>query len=121
MSDLYVTGLEANAANYAPLTPLTFLDWSADVYPDRPAVVHGGRRFTWAQTRERCRRLASALSARGVGLGDTVSVVAANTPEMVEAHFGIPMTGGPESTDSANKLFPILLKPVGARNLANAT
>ena len=93
MSDLYVTGLEANAANYAPLTPLTFLDWSADVYPDRPAVVHGGRRFTWAQTRERCRRLASALSARGVGRGDTVSVVAANTPEMVEAHFGIPMTG----------------------------
>ena len=93
MSDIYVTGLEANAANYAPLTPLTFLDWSADVYPDRPAVVHGGRRFTWAQTRERCRRLASALSARGVGRGDTVSVVAANTPEMVEAHFGIPMTG----------------------------
>jgi len=93
VSDLYVTGLEANAANYAPLTPLTFLDWSADVYPDRPAVVHGGRRFTWAQTRERCRRLASALSARGVGRGDTVSVVAANTPEMVEAHFGIPMTG----------------------------
>jgi fatty-acyl-CoA synthase len=93
VSDLYVTGLEANAANYAPLTPLTFLDWSADVYPDRPAVVHGGRRFTWAQTRERCRRLASALSARGVGRGDTVSVIAANTPEMVEAHFGIPMTG----------------------------
>jgi fatty-acyl-CoA synthase len=93
VSDLYVTGLEANAANYAPLTPLTFLDWSADVYPDRPAVIHGGRRFTWAQTRERCRRLASALSARGVGRGDTVSVIAANTPEMVEAHFGIPMTG----------------------------
>ena len=93
MSDLYVTGLEANAANYAPLTPLTFLDWSADVYPDRPAVIHGSRRFTWAQTRERCRRLASALSARGVGRGDTVSVIAANTPEMAEAHFGIPMTG----------------------------
>jgi fatty-acyl-CoA synthase len=93
VSDLYVTGLEANAANYAPLTPLTFLDWSADVYPDRPAVVHGSRRFTWAQTRERCRQLASALSARGVGRGDTVSVIAANTPEMVEAHFGIPMTG----------------------------
>ena len=93
MSDLYVTGLDANAANYAPLTPLVFLDWSADVYPERLAVVHGGRRFTWAQTRERCRRLASALTARGIGRGDTVSVVAANTPEMVEAHFGIPMTG----------------------------
>ena len=93
MSDLYVTGLEANAANYAPLTPLTFLDWSADIYPDRLAVVHGARRFTWAQTRERCRRLASALAARGIGRGDTVSVVAANTPEMVEVHFGVPMTG----------------------------
>src|ERR1019366_4421248 len=57
------------------------------------AVVHGARRFTWAQTRERCRRLASALTARDVGRGDTVSVIAANTPEMVEAHFGIPMTG----------------------------
>jgi fatty-acyl-CoA synthase len=72
---------------------LVFLDWSADVYPERAAVVHGGRRFTWAQTRERCRRLASALTARGIGRGDTVSVIAANTPEMVEAHFGIPMTG----------------------------
>ena len=90
---MYQVGLEANAANYAPLTPLVFLDWSADVYPDRLAVVHGGRRFTWAQTRERCQRLASALAARGVGRGDTVSVVAANTPEMVEAHFGVPMTG----------------------------
>ena len=93
MSDAYVAGLEANEANYAPLTPLVFLDWSADVYPDKPAVVHGARRFTWAQTRERCRRLASALTALGVGLGDTVSVVAANTPEMVEVHFGVPMTG----------------------------
>jgi 3-(methylthio)propionyl---CoA ligase len=93
VSDLYVRGLDANAANYAPLTPLVFLDWSADVYPERLAVVHGGRRFTWAQTRERCRRLASALAARGIGRGDTVSVIAANTPEMVEAHFGIPMTG----------------------------
>jgi fatty-acyl-CoA synthase len=93
VSDIYLTGLEANAANYAPLTPLVFLDWSADVYPEWPAVVHGARRFTWAQTRERCQRLASALTARGVGRGDTVSVLAANTPEMVEAHFGVPMTG----------------------------
>ena len=93
MNDLYQTGLEANAANYAPLTPLVFLDWCADVYPDRLAIVHGERRFSWAQTRERCRRLASALAARGVGRGDTVSVVAANTPEMIEAHFGVPMTG----------------------------
>jgi len=93
VNDLYQTGLEANAANYAPLTPLVFLDWCADVYPDRLAIVHGERRFSWAQTRERCRRLASALGARGVGRGGTVSVVAANTPEMIEAHFGVPMTG----------------------------
>ncbi|HXW43275.1 MAG TPA: AMP-binding protein, partial [Streptosporangiaceae bacterium] len=93
MSDIYLAGLEANAANYAPLTPLAFLDWSADVYPDRLAVVHGARRFSWSQTRERCQRLASALAARGIGRGDTVSVVGSNTPEMYEAHFGVPMTG----------------------------
>ena len=101
MSDLYEIGLEAHAANYAPLTPLVFLDWSADVYPDRLAVVHGERRFSWAQTRERCGRLASALTARGVGRGDTVSVVAANTPEMIEAHFGVPMTGAVLNTINA--------------------
>jgi fatty-acyl-CoA synthase len=89
----YETGLERNRANYAALTPLTFLDWSAQVYPEHPAVVHGSRRQTWSETGRRCRRLASALVARGVGAGDTVSVVAANTPEMVEAHFGVPMTG----------------------------
>ena len=93
MNDLYQTGLEANAANFAPLTPLVFLDWCADVYPDQLAIVHGERRFNWAQARERSRRLASALAAGGVGRGDTVSVVAANTPEMIEAHFGVPMTG----------------------------
>jgi fatty-acyl-CoA synthase len=90
----YETGLEQNPANHAPLTPLAFLDWSADVYPDHPSVVHGARRYTWSQTRERCRRLASALAARGVQPGDTVAVMAANTPELYEAHFGVPMTGG---------------------------
>jgi fatty-acyl-CoA synthase len=86
-------GLERNAANHAPLTPLLFLDWSADVYPDRLAVVHGARRYTWSQTRERCRRLASGLVARGVGRGDAVAVLLPNIPEMLEAHFGVPMTG----------------------------
>ncbi|MGZ4625347.1 MAG: acyl-CoA synthetase [Kineosporiaceae bacterium] len=89
----FETGLERRAANFAPLTPLVFLDWSADVNPDHLAVVHGGRRFTWSQARERCRRLASALAARGIGRGDTVALLLANTPEMIEAHFGIPMTG----------------------------
>jgi fatty-acyl-CoA synthase len=89
----YDLGLDQNQANHAPLTPLVFLDWSADVYPDRPAVVHGARRYTWSQTRERCRRLASALIAHGVQVGDTVAVMAANTPELYEAHFGVPMSG----------------------------
>ncbi len=89
----YDTHLDKNPANHAPLTPLVFLDWVAEVYPERLAVVHGARRFTWAETAARCRRLASALAARGVGEGDTVAVMAANTPEMYEAHFGVPMTG----------------------------
>jgi fatty-acyl-CoA synthase len=93
MANAYEIGLDRNAANYAPLTPLSFIEWSAAVYPRRDAVIHGSRRFTWAETYARCRRLASALSRRGVGLGDTVAVVAANTPEMFEAHFGVPMTG----------------------------
>jgi fatty-acyl-CoA synthase len=89
----YETGLDRTPANYAPLTPLLFLEWAADVYPERPAIVHGRRRQTWRQTAERCRRLASALAARGIGAGHTVAVVASNTPEMLEAHFGVPMTG----------------------------
>src|SRR4051812_26837683 len=89
----FEVGLGRRSANYAPLTPLAFLDWSAEVYPDQLAVVHGARRYTWSSTRERCRRLASALSARGIGRGDTVAVLLSNTPEMLEAHFGIPMTG----------------------------
>jgi len=89
----FETGLDRTRANYAPLTPLLFLDWSADVYPQRLAVVHGSRRYTWAQTRERCRRLASALTDRGIGRGDAVAVLLPNIPEMVEAHFGVPMTG----------------------------
>jgi fatty-acyl-CoA synthase len=85
--------LPKTAANYAPLTPLGFLTRTAAVHPDALAVVHGPSRFTWRQTAERCRRLASALAARGVGPGDTVAVMAPNTPPMLEAHFGVPMTG----------------------------
>jgi 3-(methylthio)propionyl---CoA ligase len=93
MTNSYETGLERNSANYAPLTPLVFIEWSASVYPQRIAVIHGARRFTWAETYARCRRLASALAKRGIGLGDTVALMAANTPEMYEAHFGVPMSG----------------------------
>ncbi|MBX6366046.1 MAG: AMP-binding protein [Gemmatimonadetes bacterium] len=85
--------LARTPATYAPLTPLGFLDWSADVLPDRTAVAHGERRFTWRETRERCRRLASALAGRGIGRGDTVAALLANTPELYECHFAIPMTG----------------------------
>jgi fatty-acyl-CoA synthase len=86
-------GLDRNPANYAPLTPLSFLAWSARVCPERVAVVHGERRFTWAETYARARRLASALASRGVETGDTVAALLPNIPEMYEAHFGVPMTG----------------------------
>jgi fatty-acyl-CoA synthase len=89
----YDIGLDKNAANYVPLTPIGFLVRSASVYPNRLAVVHGERRYSWREALERCRRLASALAARGVGRGDTVAVMAPNIPEAFEAHFGIPMAG----------------------------
>jgi fatty-acyl-CoA synthase len=89
----YELDLDKNPANYAPLSPLTFIERAAAVYPDRVAVVHGGQRFSWKETFERCRRLASALSRRGIGVGDTVAVMLPNTPPMYEAHFGVPVTG----------------------------
>jgi fatty-acyl-CoA synthase len=89
----YELDLDRNPANYAPLTPLTFIDWSASVYPVRLAVIHGSRRYTWAETYARARRLASALAQRGIGVGDTVAVMLSNTPEMYECHFGVPMAG----------------------------
>ncbi|HWQ39114.1 MAG TPA: acyl-CoA synthetase [Burkholderiales bacterium] len=89
----YSVGLDKNPANYVPLSPLSFLTWAADVYPRRPAVIHGDQCTTWAEVYARCRRLASALSQRGVGVGDTVAVMAPNVPAMFEAHYGIPMAG----------------------------
>src|SRR5215468_10369675 len=87
------THLDKNAANYVPLSPIGFLLRSAAVYPNRLAVVHGGRCYTWREALERCRRLASALKARGVRHGDTVALMAPNIPEAFEAHFGVPMAG----------------------------
>src|SRR5450759_5671796 len=92
-ANAYEIDLDRNPANYAPLTPLTFVERAASVYPERTAVVHGARRYTWKETNARCRRLASALAGRGIGVGDTVAVMAANTPEMYECHFGVPMLG----------------------------
>ncbi|MFN4064669.1 long-chain-fatty-acid--CoA ligase [Azoarcus communis] len=89
----YDTGLDKNPANYVPLTPLTFIERSAYIYPDRIAVIHGQRRLTWREVFERSRRLASALKQLGVGKNDTVAVVLNNTPEMFECHFGVPGCG----------------------------
>jgi fatty-acyl-CoA synthase len=89
----YSQGLEKNGANHLPLTPLHFLGRTADVYPDRIAIIHGNLRQTWGETRQRCHRLASALVQRGIRPGDTVSIIAPNTPAMLEAHFGVPLSG----------------------------
>ena len=85
--------LQRGAANHAPLTPISFLVRAAAIYPDKPAVIHGDRVFTYAELLTRCRRLASALRARGIGKGDTVSVMAPNVPAMLEAHYAIAMAG----------------------------
>ena len=89
----YNTDLDKNAANYTPLSPLTFLERAAAVYPERIAQIHGERRYSWAETYGRCRRLASALQQRGIGNDDSVALMLPNIPAMFEAHFAIPMAG----------------------------
>ena len=78
----YLMGLERNQANYASLTPLTFLERAAYVHPEHPSVIHGVQRFVWRETYARCRRLASALARQGIGKNDTVAVMAPNIPAM---------------------------------------
>jgi fatty-acyl-CoA synthase len=90
MTSIYDQHLDRNPANHVALSPVSFVERSAEVFGDLPAVVHGARRYTWAQTRERSARLAAALRAAGVGRGSTVSVMLPNTPEMVEAHYAVP-------------------------------
>jgi len=85
--------LDTNPANYVALTPLSFLLRTADIYPQRESLIYNQRRYTWAQTRNRCMRIASSLAARGIGRNDTVSVFAFNTPEMFESHFSVPLAG----------------------------
>jgi fatty-acyl-CoA synthase len=89
----YDTDLDRNPANFQPLTPLAFLQRCAEVFPDHPAIIHGALTRTYAQFYARARRLASALAKRGLSPGDTVAVMLANTPAMLEAHFGVPMAG----------------------------
>ena len=92
-SNPFETDLPKTPANYASLSPLSLLRRTASVYPERTAVIYGDRRYTWDQTYQRCRRLASALAKLGVGPGDTVSVLAPNIPPLLEAHFAVPMAG----------------------------
>jgi fatty-acyl-CoA synthase len=93
MSTPYDTDLDRNAANFQPLTPLSFLARAAEVYPLTPAIIHGGLSRNYRDFYARAKRLASALARRGVKRGETVSVMLANTPAMIEAHYGAPMTG----------------------------
>jgi fatty-acyl-CoA synthase len=92
-ASIYEQDLDRTAANYQPLSPLSFLEWSEAVYPDKTAVIHGDRQYSYREFGARCRRLASALVGRGVGVGDTVSVMAPNCPTLLEAHYGVPMAG----------------------------
>jgi fatty-acyl-CoA synthase len=116
----YLSGLDRNLANYTPLTPLTFLERAAYVYPDRPSVIHGAQRFTWRETYARCRRLASALAQRGVGKNDTVALMSPNIPAMYEAHFGVPMCGAVLNTLNTRldaETIAFMLRHGGARVL----
>lgn len=90
---MYETGLEQNKANHVPLTPLSYIERAAFINPDKTAIIYGDLKRTWKETYTRCRKLASSLSRLGIGKGDTVSIIAANTPAMYEAHFGVPMSG----------------------------
>ena len=89
----YETNLDKNDANYVPLTPLSFLERAKDIYPNYEAVVYESRKYTWSEVYKRCVKFASALDKIGIKTGDTVSVLAFNTPEIFEAHYSIPMVG----------------------------
>ena len=89
----YSIGLDKNPANYQPLTPLGLLERAAAVYPEHTAIIHGSKRVSYSEFYARARRLASALVSRGIGPGDTVTVMLSNTPAMLEAHYAVPMTG----------------------------
>jgi fatty-acyl-CoA synthase len=106
--NIYDQHLDKNPANFVALSPVSFVERSAEVFGDLPAVVHGQRRYTWAQTRERSARLAAALRALGVGRGSTVSAMLPNTPEMVEAHYGVPALNAVLNTLNTRLDAPLL-------------
>jgi fatty-acyl-CoA synthase len=105
---IYDQHLDKNTANFAALSPVSFVERSAEVFGDLPAVVHGARRYTWAQTCERSARLAAALRAAGVGRGSTVSVMLPNAPEMVEVHYAVPALGAVLNTLNTRLDAPLL-------------
>jgi fatty-acyl-CoA synthase len=116
----YETDLDRNPANFVALTPLSFIERTASVYPDRVAIIHGSFRQTWRQTYARCRRLASALAGMGLGPGDTVSVMLPNIPAMCEVHFGVPMCGAVLNTLNTRldaESIAFMLKHSGAKVL----
>ena len=88
------TNLDKNSANFVPLSPLSFITRVKDIYPNYDSIVYGKRSYTWLETYNRCTKFASALAKKGITKGSTVSIIAANTPELFEAHYSIPMTGG---------------------------
>ena len=88
------TNLEKNSANFVPLSPLSFISRVKDIYPNYESLIYGKRKYTWIETYKRCTKFASALTKQGIKKGSTVSIIAANTPELFEAHYSIPMTGG---------------------------
>jgi fatty-acyl-CoA synthase len=108
MSTLYDHGLDQNAANFAALSPVSFVERSAEVFGDLSAVIHGQRRYTWAQVRERSARLAAALRALGIARNDTVSVMLPNTPEMIEAHYAVPALNAVLNTLNTRLDAPLL-------------
>jgi fatty-acyl-CoA synthase len=108
MTSIYDQHLDRNAANFVALSPVSFVERSAEVFGDLPAVVHGARRYTWAQVRDRSARLAAALRALGVGRGSTVSVMLPNTPEMVEAHYAVPALNAVLNTLNTRLDAPLL-------------
>ena len=116
--NIYEQGLDKNPANHQPLTPLSFLDWAARVFPNKTAVIHGPHTCTWAEFDVRCRRMASALQKRGIGVGDTVSVMSPNAPAMLEAPLRCPDVGwGSERAQLPPRCrnhcvhFRVMLKP----------
>ncbi len=108
MTKAYDVDLDRRPANFQPLTPLTFLERAAGVFPKHTAIIHGARRWSYAEFYARSRRLASALTRRGIRRGDSVSVMLANTPAMLECHYGVPMTGGVLNTLNTRLDAPII-------------